>query len=103
MLCWIVPDNNLIIAGAIISPEGPGGYIMDCWRSGEIGFITSLEILEELENVLREHKIPEEKIQFLKGVIMYNSRVVEPERKVDVIKKRSPGQQDTGSCCCQQS
>ncbi len=90
MLCWIVPDNNLIIAGSIISPSGPGGYIMESWRNGDVGFVTSMPIINELENVLRYKGIPDDKIHFLKGVLMLNSRLVEPRKEINIIKDDPP-------------
>lgn len=55
MLCWIVPDTNLLIAGSLF-PFGAGGFVLNSWRSGKVGFVLSMPILDELEGVLRRNE-----------------------------------------------
>ena len=85
MLCWIVPDTSLLIAGSLF-PSGAGGFILDSWRSGEVGFVLSMPILDEFEGVLRRNEIQEHEIYYIRNVLAFHSKIVEPQRKISIIK-----------------
>ena len=85
MLCWIVPDTSLLIAGSLF-PSGAGGFILDSLRSGEVGFVLSMPILDEFEGVLRRNEIQEHEIYYIRNVLAFHSKIVEPQRKISIIK-----------------
>ncbi len=85
MLCWIVPDTSLLIAGSLF-PSGAGGFVLDSWRNGEVGFVLSMPILDELEGVLRRNQIPEHEIYYIRNSLAFHSKIVEPQRKISIIK-----------------
>ena len=85
MLCWIVPDTSLLIAGSLF-PSGAGGYVLDSWRRGEVGFVVSMAILDEFEGVLRRNEILEHEIYYLRNVLAFHSKLVAPQRKINIIK-----------------
>ncbi len=84
-MLWIVPDTSLLIAGSLF-PSGAGGFVLDSWRSGEVGFVLSMPILDELEGVLRRNEIPEHEIYYIRNVLAFHSKIVEPQKKITIIK-----------------
>ena len=87
MTTKVVLDTNVFVSGIFWE----GNYcsqIIDAWRSGKILLVTSLEIVQELVETLRDFKIemPEEMIQEWQTMIIENSIIVIPKKKLDIVK-----------------
>ncbi len=83
----VVVDTNVLISGIFWE----GNYcsqVIDAWRFGKITMISSIEIVKELVETLRDFKIqmPEEMINEWQNRIIENAVVVEPKEKLDVVK-----------------
>ena len=52
----VVLDTNIFVSG-ILSPKGAAGTIMREWQSNSMDLVTSVELLEEIERVLKYPKI----------------------------------------------
>ena len=52
----IVIDTNVMISG-LLSPVGVPGKILDLWDRGGFDIVMSLQMLDELKEVLAYHKI----------------------------------------------
>ncbi len=86
----VVLDTNVFISG--IFWEGNFcSQIIDAWMSRKIVMISSLEIVEELGETLRDFKIrmPEELIKELQNRIIENAIIVEPKEKLNIVKDDS--------------
>ncbi|MDP4012447.1 MAG: putative toxin-antitoxin system toxin component, PIN family [Candidatus Nanoarchaeia archaeon] len=83
----VVLDTNVFISGIFWD----GNYcsqIIDAWRAGKIMLVSSLEIIEEFLETLRDFKIemPEEIIREWQNTIIENSVIVVPTEKLDIVK-----------------
>lgn len=83
----VVVDTNVLISGIFWE----GNYcsqVIDAWKSGKITMISSIEIVKELVETLRDFKIqmPEDMIKEWQNRIIENAVVVEPKEKLDVVK-----------------
>lgn len=88
MILKVVLDTNIFISGIFWE----GNYcsqIIDAWRAGKIVLVTSLEIVQELVETLRDFKIemPEEMIKEWQTMIIENSFIVIPKKKLDIVKE----------------
>ncbi|HLD72821.1 MAG TPA: putative toxin-antitoxin system toxin component, PIN family [Candidatus Nanoarchaeia archaeon] len=82
----IVLDTNVFLSGIFWE----GNYcsqIITAWRAGRLTLICSIEIVQELVEVLRDFKIemPEEVINEWKNVIIENAVMVIPTEKVGIV------------------
>jgi len=83
----VVLDTNIFISGIFWE----GNYcsqIIDAWRAGKIMLVSSLEMVQELLETIRDFKIemPEEMIQEWRTMIVENSVMVVPNEKLDIVK-----------------
>ena len=84
----VVLDTNIFISG--IFWEGNFcSHIIDAWRAGRITLISSLEIVQELIETLRDFKIGMEEgmIGEWQTMIIENSVMVVPSERLDVVKE----------------
>ncbi len=82
-----VVDTNVFVSGIFL--EGNFcSQIIDLWRLREINMISSLEIVRELGETLRDFKIkmPEGMINEWQNKIIENAIIVEPKEKLDIVK-----------------
>jgi uncharacterized protein len=83
-----IMDTNVIFSG--IFWEGNFcSQIIDKWKNKEFELVSSLEIIDELVETLKDFKIqmPEEMIKEWRDLIIENSIIVEPTIKLDVVKE----------------
>ena len=83
----VVVDTNVFISG--IFWEGNFcSQIIDLWISGEITLVSSLEIIEELVETLKDFKIkmPDDMVKEWQNKIIENALIVEPKEKLDIVK-----------------
>jgi uncharacterized protein len=83
----VVIDTNIFISGIFWR----GNYcsrIIGAWRAGKILLVSSLEMVQELTDTIRDFKIemPEEMIQEWRTMIVENSMMVVPSQKLDIVK-----------------
>jgi len=82
----LVIDTNQIIAGSLW-PSGPAGFILETWRERKIDIVVSPVILDEVERVLiTKFQTGHEAADYLKKVLAYHGKLVDPQEKIDVIK-----------------
>lgn len=78
----VVLDTNIFISG-IISPNNNAGKIIKEWQNNSLEIITSLELLEEIKQVLKYPKIikiigwPDKKIEEYIEFLRFFTTVVE--------------------------
>ena len=87
MMPRIILDTNVFISGIFWE----GNYcsqIIAAWKAGRFTLVTSLEIVKELVDTLREFKIemPAEIIEGWRTMIVENSTIVLPLQKLDLVK-----------------
>jgi hypothetical protein len=83
----IVLDTNVLVSGSLI-PKGKSAFILDSWRNGYIQIVTSLEILEEFEHVMKnKFNAPSDEIETVKAFLIWKGIIVEPKQKIDMIKE----------------
>ena len=82
-----VIDTNVFISG--IFWKGESYNVLCSWRERKFDIIVSHEILLELIKVLRDFKIkmPEDNIRKWIELIVYNSLLVCPKERVNIIKE----------------
>ena len=83
----VVLDTNIFISGIFWE----GNYcsqIIDSWREGKIMLVSSLDMVQELLDTIRDFKIemPEEMIQEWRTMIIENSVMIVPTTKLDIVK-----------------
>ena len=83
----VVLDTNIFISGIFWE----GNYcsqIIDAWRNGKITLISSIEIVEELVETLKDFKIKmsEEMIEEWQKMIIENAIIVVPIEKLTIVK-----------------
>lgn len=83
----VVIDTNVFISGIFWK----GNYcskIIEAWKFESITMVSSLEIIEELGEILKDFKIqmPEEMIKEWQNKIIENSILVKPREKLDIVK-----------------
>ena len=86
----VVFDTNVFISG--IFWEGNFcAQIIDLWREGKVTLVSSVEIVEELVKTLRGFKIQmdEENVKEWEQIILENAILVEPSKKLDIVKEDS--------------
>jgi len=84
----VIIDTNVFVSG--IFWEGNFCYqIIEKCKNKRFDLVSSMEIIEEFVNTLRNFKIqmPEELIEEWKNLIIKNSIMVEPTTKVEIIKE----------------
>ncbi len=84
----VVLDTNVFISG--IFWEGNfSSKIIEAWKKRKFDLIASVSIIEELEKTLRTFKIQmgEEMIKELKRIIIENAIIIEPKKKLHIIKE----------------
>lgn len=82
----LVLDTNQIIAGSLW-PSGPAGFILETWRERKIDIIISPAILDEVERVLlTKFEAGHEAADYLKKVLAYHGKLVDPKEKINVIE-----------------
>ena len=84
----VVLDTNVFISGIFWS----GNYcsqLIDKWKNKEIELVSSIDIIEELVETLRNFKIPmpESMIEEWKNVLLNNSIIIESSTKIDAVKE----------------
>ena len=84
----VVLDTNVFISGIFWS----GNYcsqLIDKWKNKEIELVSSLDIIKELVETLRNFKIPmpESMIEEWRNVLLNNSVIIEPSTKIDAVKE----------------
>ncbi len=86
----VVLDTNVFISG-IFWKGNFCSQIIDSWRRGEFTLISSVSIIEELTEILRDFKIqmPKDMIEAWKDIITQNSIIIETENGVNIIKHAS--------------
>ena len=82
----VVLDTNIFISGIFWE----GNYcsqIIDAWRAGSITLISSLEMVQELVETLRDFRIamPEEMIETWRKMIIENAVLVVPTQKIEIV------------------
>ncbi|HLD06622.1 MAG TPA: putative toxin-antitoxin system toxin component, PIN family [Candidatus Nanoarchaeia archaeon] len=87
MTIRVVLDTNIFISGIFWE----GNYcsqIIDAWRSGKIMLVSSLGLVQEFVETIRDFKIkmPEEVIREWHRMIIENSVMVVPTEKLNIIK-----------------
>src|SRR3989338_1074022 len=83
----VVVDTNVFISG--IFWEGNFcTQIIDLWRLGKITLVSSLEIIEELVETLKDFKIkmPGDMVKEWQNKIIENALIVEPKERLDIVK-----------------
>lgn len=79
-------DTNQIIAGSLWH-SGPAGFILETWREHRIDIVVSPAILDEVERVLvTKFDTGHEAADYLKRVLAYNGKLVDPKEKINAIK-----------------
>ncbi|MDP6845958.1 MAG: putative toxin-antitoxin system toxin component, PIN family [Candidatus Nanoarchaeia archaeon] len=83
----VVLDTNIFISGIFWE----GNYcsqIIDTWRAGKIMLVSSLEMVQEFLETIRDFKIemPEAMIQEWRTMIVENSVMVVSTEKLDIVK-----------------
>ena len=87
MITRVVLDTNIFISG--IFWEGNFcSQIIDAWRSGKITLVSSLEIVQELVETIRDFKIEMEEgmIEEWRTMIIENAVMVVPAEKFEIVK-----------------
>jgi len=87
----VVPDTNILISSLILK-SGKPREIFNKFLNGEIIFILSNELLEELNDVLSRPKFnlitKEERTEFINNIKEF-SQLVNPNQKLNIILKDS--------------
>lgn len=82
----VVLDNNVLISALFW--KGAPYRIFKKVLEGAILNFTSPEILKELkQKLLEKFKLPPEKVKEFLEIIIFNSQIVYPRKKLNVIKK----------------
>ncbi|MBS3071590.1 putative toxin-antitoxin system toxin component, PIN family [Candidatus Pacearchaeota archaeon] len=84
----LILDTNVFISG--IFWEGNFcSQLIDKWKNKEVKLVSSLEIVGELIETLKNFKIfmPESMIEEWKNLILNNSIITQPSTKIDIIKE----------------
>lgn len=83
----VVLDTNVFISG-IFWKGNFCSQIIDAWRKGGFTLVSSISIVEELTEILKDFKIqmPNERIEAWKSMIMQNSIIVETRNKINIIE-----------------
>ena len=82
----IVLDTNILVS-AFFWEDNERNILLKC-KKRNLNSITSLEILNELEKVLKiKFKVPENKIRDYSKEILYFSEIVFPLGELDIIKE----------------
>ncbi len=87
----VVLDTNQFVSGAI-SKQGPSAMLLKAWREHAFILISSREILEEVGQALRYHRIAkkyglkEERIQSILALIEHEAVILPEIPHVDIIK-----------------
>ncbi len=84
----VVLDTNVFISGIFWS----GNYcsqLIDKWKNKEIELVSSLDIVEELIETLRNFKIsmPENIIEEWRNLLLNNSILIQSSTKMEAIKE----------------
>ncbi|MEK6888573.1 MAG: putative toxin-antitoxin system toxin component, PIN family [Nanoarchaeota archaeon] len=84
----VVLDTNVFISGIFWS----GNYcsqLIDKWKNKEIELVSSINIIQELVETLRNFKVhmPETMIEEWRKVILNNSIIIESSTKVNAVKE----------------
>jgi uncharacterized protein len=87
MMLRVVLDTNIFISGIFWD----GNYcsqIIKAWQEGKIVLVSSLEMITELVDTIRDFKIemPEKMIQEWRNVVIENAVIVVPAKKLDLVK-----------------
>jgi len=83
----VVLDTNVFISG--IFWEGNFcSQIIDSWKKEEFTLVSSISIIEELTEILKDFKIQmrDEMIEEWRNVIIQNSVIVETKNKINIIE-----------------
>ena len=82
----IVLDTNVFVSG--IHWTGDSEKILSAWRDKRFELISSIPIIEEITETLRNFKIylSSEEISMWKNMILENSLLVEPEEEINIVK-----------------
>ncbi len=86
----VVLDTNVFISG--IFWEGNFcSQIIGAWKKGKFTLISSISIIEELTEILKDFKIqmPSDMIEAWRNMIIQNSIIVEPKSKINLIEHDS--------------
>ncbi|MEK6812589.1 MAG: putative toxin-antitoxin system toxin component, PIN family [Nanoarchaeota archaeon] len=83
----VVLDTNIFVSGIFWE----GNYcsqIIDAWKVGKITLVTSLEIIQELVETLKDFKIvmPDAMIEKWRNILIENSVVVIPTESLAIVK-----------------
>ena len=83
----IVIDTNVFISG-IFWEVNYCSKIIDAWKNGKFTLVSSMDIIQELIETLKDFKIkmPEKMIEKWQNMIIENSVVVFPKEKLDIVK-----------------
>lgn len=83
----VVLDTNIFISG-IFWQGNHCSRIIDRWEVGKYTLVSSIEIIDELTQTLRNFKIemPEEMIHNWRKMIIENAVMVVPVKRLDVVK-----------------
>lgn len=83
----VVLDTNVFISG-IFWKGNFCSQIIDAWRKGKLTLVTSILIIEELTEILKDFKIqmPSDMIEAWRSMIIQNSILVEPKDRITIIE-----------------
>jgi len=83
----VVLDTNIFISG-IFWENNSCSAIIDAWQAGKLTLVSSLEIVQELVDTLRDFRIimPEEMIEAWRKTLMEHALLVAPAEKLALVK-----------------
>ncbi len=83
----IVLDTNIFISG-IFWKGNFCSQIIDAWRNGKFILISSLSLIEELIENLKDFRIqmPEDVVEGWKNMIIQNSVIIETKNKLNIVE-----------------
>lgn len=83
----VVLDTNVFISG-IFWETTASAQIIESWKQGKFTLVSSLAIVQELVETLREFRIQlgEELIRSWETIVIENSFIVEPAVRVTVVR-----------------
>ena len=86
----VVLDTNVFISG-IFWKGNFCSQIIDAWRKGKFTLVSSISIIEELTEILKDFKIqmPDDMIEEWKNMIIENSIIIETKNKINIIEHTS--------------
>lgn len=87
MIIRVVLDTNIFISG-IFWEGNYSSQIISAWKEGKIELVSSIAIINEFVDTMRDFKITmeEEMIEEWRKMIIENAVMVVPTEKLDIVK-----------------